>query len=408
MLTALDTATIFACFMLAMVASAVTMTVVWFNNPKSHSAGYWTFTYLTGIAAGAILVLWQQLGSYVVILSTLSIYACHWFLWAGFRSFNNQTAPISVLVVAVFVYLAAVTYNPSLYLDLNLSTAMHSLFIGAASLVSAYTVFTGPESKSLPITLSATIILVSHGLFRFSFLYFTLFDPSPIVDGRMAAPWWKISLLEIFFNTMLMAISTVILIKDRSEKLHRVASETDVLTGIANRRAFVEKTKNAAIGSDTGAALAVLDLDHFKKINDKYGHAAGDTALIDFVNIVTKCLPRKALFGRMGGEEFAVYLPSGSGEPLDILEKVCKQVAESNIQHNSTHIPLTLSIGIATIEAVGNNFDTLFASADRALYLAKQEGRNRVKLFSHTERLREMFNQQNNLAEQQTRSIQAS
>lgn len=169
------------------------------------------------------------------------------------------------------------------------------------------------------------------------------------------------------------------------EELKRQAY-TDYLTGIANRRCFFEQAERAfAQCRDDHRALSLMtfDIDHFKAINDRFGHAVGDYVLQDFVSCARGTLRPTDLFARTGGEEFCVLLRETSleeahaiAERIRVMTAACP-VLEAN---HDTHI--TVSIGIATLESTDDSFEKLIVRADRALYQAKDSGRNRCCMAS--------------------------
>ncbi len=170
------------------------------------------------------------------------------------------------------------------------------------------------------------------------------------------------------------------------ERLARLAS-TDELTGVDNRRRFIDLARRETeLAKRNGRNLAVLmmDLDHFKQVNDSYGHAAGDEVLRQLVDRCRKALRTTDLFCRYGGEEFAVLLPDADEfGSMEVAERLRLRVAEEPILYNKTLIPMTISIGVATL-ALGSTetIENLLKRADLAMYRAKQGGRNTVRAAS--------------------------
>jgi len=164
-------------------------------------------------------------------------------------------------------------------------------------------------------------------------------------------------------------------------------ASTDALTGCANRRHFLATLKAESQRCHRyGGTFTVLtlDLDHFKRINDRHGHPAGDLALRHFVKLVQSRLRAVDLLGRMGGEEFAVLLPRTDDQAaLLVAQRICSTVAATPVPADSQVIALTVSIGAAQWRGSGGeSLDELLVRADRALYQAKECGRNRVALSS--------------------------
>ena len=165
----------------------------------------------------------------------------------------------------------------------------------------------------------------------------------------------------------------------------REQASTDALTGLPNRRHFLrrleEELERVRRRTTREACVLMLDLDHFKRVNDQYGHAAGDSLLRHFANLLRHELRAADTAGRMGGEEFAVILP-GSSLPAAqaFAQRICERLVERPLSVGRQPVQATVSIGIAAIVADDLSADAVLSRADGALYLAKERGRNRVEL----------------------------
>ena len=161
-------------------------------------------------------------------------------------------------------------------------------------------------------------------------------------------------------------------------------AKTDDLTGIPNRREFMREIESRLSDYRTQGIkfhVAILDLDHFKKLNDKYGHDAGDKSLIHVVNTIKGHLRDYDLLARVGGEEFAIVLRRRSSqEALDTLETIRNALESTVMKHSGFEMPITASIGVTQVCSVDNSFEPLIKRADLALYKAKETGRNRVEI----------------------------
>ncbi|MBI5119980.1 MAG: diguanylate cyclase [Rhodospirillales bacterium] len=164
------------------------------------------------------------------------------------------------------------------------------------------------------------------------------------------------------------------------------AARTDPLTGCMNRRYLMEAAaREMARIKRSGSTLAVLmiDIDHFKHINDAHGHAVGDEALLTLVRILIANIRASDMLGRIGGEEFAVILPDTSPETaLQVAEKLRESIAAAVVKGDGLSFSMTASIGLAELKADETDFLTALERADKALYKAKQSGRNRVEVFT--------------------------
>jgi diguanylate cyclase (GGDEF)-like protein len=184
---------------------------------------------------------------------------------------------------------------------------------------------------------------------------------------------------------VLYAIGTVfvifMLVSDRAVAMHKTAASTDPLTGMFNRRGFAEACAQV-IGREAKAgrpvSVMIFDIDHFKGINDRFGHPAGDEILKLFSTVVVSNLRLSDLSGRVGGEEFAALLPCSLEEGVLVAERVRASFEGSNIVCEEGKVDTTVSIGVAGGPA-GTELEVLMASADTALYQAKRSGRNRVE-----------------------------
>ncbi|HEY3431338.1 MAG TPA: diguanylate cyclase [Rhodocyclaceae bacterium] len=171
--------------------------------------------------------------------------------------------------------------------------------------------------------------------------------------------------------------------KEMEQELARLAT-TDTLTGVANRRRFIDQAEielRRFHRFNTPVALLMLDLDHFKQVNDTYGHAAGDAVLCHLSRLAETRLRGSDLFGRLGGEEFSILLPGTDLEgAADFAEQFRQCVASSPANTTSGDIPFSLSIGVSIFMPEDSSVESVFARADEALYRAKNTGRNRVEI----------------------------
>lgn len=170
-------------------------------------------------------------------------------------------------------------------------------------------------------------------------------------------------------------------IKEYAEEMERLAT-TDSLTGIFNRRHFLElgeKEMSRTQRYFRPMSVLLIDVDHFKNINDTFGHAAGDKTLKILTETCINALRENDLFGRLGGEEFAVILPENDEKcAADVAERLRKTMEELKITIDDKMIRFTISIGVASHRTNDKSIENILKRADDALYKAKKCGRNRV------------------------------
>jgi diguanylate cyclase (GGDEF)-like protein len=150
----------------------------------------------------------------------------------------------------------------------------------------------------------------------------------------------------------------------------------DALTGVFNRSAIIEQT--CEVLARTGAVMIVLDIDHFKRVNDDFGHPAGDAVILGIVSCLSRVIGSQGVIGRVGGEEFTVLLP---GFELDAAVRLAQTMCDAIAAHSfgdPVDRPITASFGLSA-NPPGSDFDTAYNQADAALYSAKRAGRNRVE-----------------------------
>lgn len=171
--------------------------------------------------------------------------------------------------------------------------------------------------------------------------------------------------------------------RKQTEVVLREMALTDPLTGVANRRNFFARAKEEfgrARRHGRPLSILMLDMDHFKRINDRYGHARGDLVLNAFCDGCRTLLRDVDLFARTGGEEFAVLLPETTLDGARVIAERLRQfTAGQNVETEGVEITWTISAGVAMIDPSDADLDACLQRADNALYRAKERGRNRVE-----------------------------
>jgi diguanylate cyclase (GGDEF)-like protein len=187
--------------------------------------------------------------------------------------------------------------------------------------------------------------------------------------------------LQAFANQAAVAIRNAQLY----EEMQHLAI-TDSLTGLYNRRyffEFAEKEISQSKRYTRGLSLIMMDIDHFKRVNDRFGHQMGDRVLKNVADICLSILRKADIMCRFGGEEFMILLPeTGKEEAESAAERMCQAVADAVIPSESGEVKITLSIGVAELDKEHDTLDSLVFAADNALYRAKAAGRDCVRVFN--------------------------
>lgn len=175
-------------------------------------------------------------------------------------------------------------------------------------------------------------------------------------------------------------IQTQLKLKKTIEELEYLASR-DTMTGVYNRRKFFELSKPIFDQYDTNLFIAMLDIDHFKKVNDTFGHDAGDLVIKQIAKTVSDMLPQHSVFARIGGEEFvAICIEESTEKIVRIFDDIRNVISLSSVDYNGHQINFTISNGIAQKNGSVTSIDDLIKQADIALYDAKNSGRNKIVL----------------------------
>jgi diguanylate cyclase (GGDEF)-like protein len=373
----LDTSTLYA--VATMIAALLGLMLLFFGFQERMAAlKWWGSAYLLGAISVA---LWTLAGArfgdlFLVALNAVGFLSCG-MVWNASRLFHGRKPNYPGLVLGALVWIAAVmTLSPG-------ATALR-LTIGAG-IVAVYAALTATElwterRRTLRSRWPSVAVPLLHGfVLMLPILLGDLLHPhDQPFDGSI---WVTVFAIEL----VLYAVGTVFLIfmlvSERAVTVHKTAASVDPLTGMFNRRGFAEACarviEREAHGGRPVTAL-IFDIDHFKSINDRFGHPAGDEILKLFSAVVVNNLRISDLSGRIGGEEFAALLPCPLDEGVIVAERVREAFETSGIVCEEGAVDTTVSIGVAGGPA-GTELEVLLAAADTALYQAKRGGRNRVE-----------------------------
>jgi diguanylate cyclase (GGDEF)-like protein len=356
----LDVNTLFLVTMYIEVMLGLLLFFAWTQNFSKRALAWWGSAHLMRAVS---IMLFGMHGSVPASLSidmaNAILFASFALTWSGARVFDRRPPEPAFALVGVAAWLV-VCRTPGLSDMSELRTLVGSGIVTTYLWLTAFE-FWRNRAEALVSRWPAIFMLFAHGAL------FLLRTP---LGGTL--------LFTISIAFILLAMA-----KERTEYRHRAAARTDLLTGVANRRGFLEQTavsKRAAVGFKPTAVL-LFDLDHFKTINDRYGHAIGDRALKIFADTAQAHLGAAGLVGRWGGDEFVAVLYDVSREHSATLAEriqLAFEKAAAEIDGRPTHG--TVSTGMVFNPDAPFELTALLAQADQALYRAKTEGRNRLAI----------------------------
>ncbi|MGB3041603.1 MAG: GGDEF domain-containing protein [Xanthobacteraceae bacterium] len=257
----------------------------------------------------------------------------------------------------------------------GIGTMAGNVLLGALMLATAHQYWSARAESPLLMTANAALYLIVSVSFMLCG-YALIHEGQYILTAKPSN--WAEDINSIVVIAGLTGIGTLSLTLNQARiaNRHKREAMTDALTGLLNRRALLQNPSNTV---PAGTALVAMDLDYFKKINDRYGHDCGDQALKAFAELIRANIRPTDLAARMGGEEFCIVVSdSNPRAPMTIAERIREQVEAMTISTAAGPVRTTVSAGISYASG-DETLQSLLIRADEALYEAKSEGRNRVR-----------------------------
>lgn len=365
-----------------LVAAAMTLWERAAHPQRAQVLGLWATAYfvfalgcvlamnrdlLPGVAGPALTNLVMLLGYALVLQGTLAL--------DGKALRPGLTAAMLAAVGAAW-FMAGAGWAGVLW---NYVSAFPIALICALTALALFRSDAAKDLRSRPIAIA---VFACHSIFYSARTFVVPLLTSFYGDGvpPIAA---KVTMYEAVLFTVAMAMSLIALVREEDRARLLTNARTDFLTGLLNRQGFFElgPERLRRQGTSASHSLLAFDLDHFKTINDSYGHEAGDQVLKLFAQIAGEAMMPEAIAARLGGEEFAILLPGTRVEDARRLgEDIARRFAEAAARSDGVAIAATVSVGLAQAEAGRTDLAELLAAADRALYKAKLLGRNRIEI----------------------------
>ena len=372
----LDTTTLFT------VATCVTgllglfILAVWMQERSTRALAWWGAAYLIG---GSAVALWNAQDPTALIApfvpNALLFIACG-MVWSGARIFHGHAVRPIALCAGAAAWFLAMQFS-TFAGDEQARVVLSSIIVASYTFLTAFELRRERRRSAAGFWLAPFVPLL-HSLVFLSPIPLSLLTP----PGASDHAWFAIVVLETLLYVVGTAFIVVIMTKERVALGHKTAAMTDPLTGLFNRRAFFEAGRQFMDGQARARSLVsvlVFDLDHFKSINDRFGHGVGDDVLRLFAAVVRGNVRATDVVARLGGEEFAAILPNAPAEAALVAERLRAAFQAAAVEVSTHHIGATVSIGVATAAAPAE-IERLLERADVALYCAKTNGRNRIEV----------------------------
>ncbi|RDL48875.1 putative diguanylate cyclase YedQ [Ensifer sp. M14] len=378
---ALHTPTIMISSFATLVVFAVFFALASRQERNSLELRLWSCAFLVGALGFTLLALRGPGYSFVPVSlgNALAVLGLA-LIWLGLRAFDNQPLKIASALAGPMLWLLITSFSDYVQSSVTSRIVLFSALIFVYSAMIAVEIFRSDNFRKLPSSYIVAFLFATHGLFylvRIPLIFvWPLFGNT--ASGAEQPVWYQLMTFELFLHSLAGGFSFFALIKERTQHRYKLASETDALTGVPNRRAFMAKLDAYLATKPAEGALMYMDIDHFKAVNDRYGHATGDKVLIECAAVISQAAGGRAFLARMGGEEFSACFPGVyRSQAAVIAEDIRVAFEQAIVRAGNTTLSATVSIGVAFVGSE-QEAGELLSSADRALYAAKAAGRNSV------------------------------
>ena len=352
------------------------------QNRSIRAPMWWGAAQIIGAVGLALVTSRGAVPDFVSIdIANALVLLAYGLTWAGARVFDGRKVLPLVVIFAPVVWLLACRI-PAFESDANLRVVVVSAMMAMLAAATAEELWRGRD-EPLMSRWPTVIVLLAYAAALLARIPATYFSPVLHDQSLMSGVSFALIAFGTLLFTVVMSFLLLNMTKERTELQHKINAMVDPLSGVANRRAFLDGAHRLFRRQEVEReplAMLLFDLDRFKEINDRMGHAVGDRVLQTFAAMTTTTLGTDVLFGRIGGEEFASLLPVGDlGEAFAIADRVRRNFAQSAARFANGDLTPTVSIGVTLGVAAKSDVDTLLEVADRALYRAKANGRDRVE-----------------------------
>jgi len=378
---ALDVKTLFYLTIYVDAILGTLLLFVWSQSASPKALGWWGSAHLMRALSVVFYGLYGTISDLITIdFANAILLGSYAVTWNGARVFDGRKTRLGSLMAGAAIWVALCLWPG--FADQHLRALVTAAIIATYTWLTAFEFWRG-RSERLVSRWPAIFIMFAHGAL------FLLRSPLadmvklPNGDPMFASAWFSVLGAESLLFPISIAFILLAMAKERMELTHKNAAKLDPLTGLPNRRAFLqdaEQLRSMQIARGHAIAVLMIDLDHFKSINDRYGHSVGDRVLEIFAVTASEHLRSFDLIGRLGGEEFAVVIADGDyDKAVAMAERIRTDFAAAAAVVDGNKVAATASVGVSLIGRPAEEV-SLLGEADKALYRAKDRGRNRVEL----------------------------
>ena len=381
----LDVRTLFIVSISVTMVLGFLLLFAWYQNREIRALGWWAVGHFVMCAGCALLSLRGFLPDVVSIdIANAMILIAAGIGWGGARLFDDRPVPMSGVLAGAIMWLLACQL-PVLDESINARIMLSSVIIAVYTIGTGCEVWRGRNVEPLMSRWPLSATLFVHGFVYVLRIWLVFAFPLAPGTSFFAAAWFSIIGLESLLYLIVSSFMILAMAKERSELVHKTNAMLDPLTNIPNRRAFLDasmrRMRQRSRNPEPVTAL-LFDLDHFKSINDRFGHSVGDEVLRIFTAKAAAEFRSTDIMGRLGGEEFgALLFGAGEGTAVGTADRIRRALMVATAELDGKHVDATVSVGVAVLSSDSTEDVTdLLTRADNALYLAKERGRNRVEV----------------------------
>jgi len=388
----LDPSTLWAVVLLIAFLLSGVLLLAWRLTPTEGALGYWTlavFLLAIGLSIGFARASMSEITS--VVFGNVAVLAAYGLMWAGTRKFDGRPPRLfyALLPAALWPLICIIPpFDHSVPLRFTLVALLSAVMVS----LTIAELWRGRKGalRARQALLAVMWVLLLVNIVRLPFASLAASEGRLVLFSSPSFAWFGLVALAC---TVVVTFALVMMVRERSEVQYRSASVVDELTTLLNRRGFIAEAV-PALPARGALAILMMDLDRFKQVNDRYGHAEGDRVLVVFATVLKANLRQLDVAGRLGGEEFVALLPgldlAEAGRTAERIRRAFQDATQGlwTVDFAEQVMPVSVSIGVSATDRPACDkgepaeplLRALLAQADRELYRAKSNGRNRVEL----------------------------